>query len=172
MKSMTLFSAAALTAALSLSGCRCHKQPEAMPCMEPEQIPITIRQPDRRVPTPPARIYRTNGDYTDNVPVQLNEAGDALVSFPAPSDLTPNQRPIPLADGYLLDRRGVGLNTVFTRYTYTEYAKLKEVPSPRELMDAIIPGSRVISVRTLPITPSQAAADTAAVNRFIRTGTI
>lgn len=117
---------------------------------------------------PRAVIYKTDGDYRDNVPVTLNAAGTALVSYPAPSDLTERSAPLQLADGYLLDRRGVSMNTRFTRYTYARYRKLDAAPSPATLIDSIIPGARVTELHRLNITPQQALSDTAAVNNLIR----
>lgn len=117
---------------------------------------------------PRAVIYKTNGDYRDNVPVTLNAAGTALVSFPSPSDITDFSTPLQLADGYLLDRRGVSENSRFTRYTYDQYRALAAPPSPTTLMDSIIPGARITELRRLDITLQQALGDTAAVNDIIR----
>lgn len=115
---------------------------------------------------PKARIYRMTGPYADNVPVTLGPDGQ-IVSYPAPTDISDAQRPLQLRDGWWLDRRGVGEGSVFTRYTYAEYAALKEAPSPEELKKAIIPGARVVDLTQLPITLEQALADTAAVGRYI-----
>ena len=94
-------------------------------------------------------IYKTNGDYADCVPVTLNASGTEVVSFPSPSDLT-DATPVKLADGYLLDRRGVGVNTAFTRYTYAEYSKLSQAPSPEELLKSVIPGAKVTEIVEMP----------------------
>ena len=74
---------------------------------------------------------------------------------------------MPLAGGWWLDRRGVGEHTVFTRWTYEEYHALKEVPAPREISAAVIPGAKVTEVMHLDMTPAEALADTAAVNAAI-----
>lgn len=95
------------------------------------------------------RIYKTNGDYNDNVPVTLNADGTAVVSYPAPSDLA-GASPVSIRDGYLLDRRGVGKNTAFTRYTYTEYSRFSQPPAPEELLKAVIPGAKVIEIIEMP----------------------
>lgn len=117
-------------------------------------------------PIPRAVAYRTDGDYADRVPVTLTSTG-TLASYPAPSDVCGSE-PLPLADGYLLDRRGVGENTVFTRYTYAGYCALSEAPSPEAIMGSIIPGAHVTAIVTLPMTLQEALADTAAVNRYLR----
>ena len=118
---------------------------------------------------PRAVIYKTNGNYADCVPVTLNADGRSLQSFPGPGDVSPDSRPLPLADGWLLDRRGgIGPNTAFLTYTYAQYAALPAVPSMAELMARINKSARVTeAVRlTIPATP----ADTAACNRLIRDG--
>jgi hypothetical protein len=46
--------------------------------------------------------------------------------------------PTPLADGYLLDNRGVGVNSVFLKLTYEEYSKLAQVPSLAEMQAMIL----------------------------------
>lgn len=115
---------------------------------------------------PKARIYRMTGPYGDNVPITLGADGQ-VISYPAPTDISNAQRPLPLRDGWWLDRRGVGEGSVFIRYTYSEYAALREAPSLEELKKAIIPGARVVDVTQLPITLEQALADTAAISRYI-----
>lgn len=117
---------------------------------------------------PRALVYRTNGDYAENVPISMSPSGE-IISYPAPTDLA-HTAPVPLAGGWFLDRRGVGTNTRFTRYTYKEYSSLKQPPTLDELRAAVIPGARVIQAWTLPMTSGEAAADTAAVNRLVREG--
>lgn len=118
-------------------------------------------------PPPRAVAYRTDGNYASNVPVQVSPEG-RLLSYPAPEDVR-GATPLPLTDGYLLDRRGVGPNTVFTRYTYAAYGALPEAPQPQQLLDSVIPGSRVTTSVVLPMTLEEALADTAAVNAYLRT---
>ena len=137
----------------------------------PTEMPRVLKRIDRtRVSMiPRAVIYKTNGNYADCVPVTLNADGRSLQSFPGPGDVSPDSRPLPLADGWLLDRRGgIGPNTAFLTYTYAQYAALPAVPSMAELMARINKSARVTeAVRlTIPATP----ADTAACNRLIRDG--
>ena len=132
-------------------------------------VPVRLGGNDRIIggaPEPSAVVYRTDGDYADNVPVNVSASG-RLLSYPAPCDLRGSE-PIAVADGYLLDRRGIGPNTVFTRYTYAAYSALPEAPAPDSIMAAIIPGSCVTASITLPMTLTEALADTAAVNTYIR----
>lgn len=117
---------------------------------------------------PMAHIYKTNGDYADRVPVTLNASRTGLVAFPAPSDLRGGE-PVKLDDGFLLDRRGVGQNTAFTRWTYAEYAALPSAPSTAEIMDNLIPGAHVTALYAMPFTASTPDA-VERCNRLIREG--
>lgn len=119
---------------------------------------------------PKAVVYRTNGPFADNVPVTMNRDRSRIVSFPDPSDVRGASAPVLLADGYLLDRRGVGINTAFTRYTYSEYAAMESAPSVERLREMVIPGSIVTDLVKLPFPLSTALSDTARVNRIIRQG--
>lgn len=116
---------------------------------------------------PKARAYRMNGDYADNVPVGTDGAG-RIISFPAPTDVSAASKPVQLAGGWWLDRRGVGKHTAFTRFTYEEYAAMQQAPSVAQLKEAVIPGARVTVVAELPWTLQDAVADTAAVNSWLQ----
>lgn len=116
---------------------------------------------------PNAVVYQTNGDYADNVPVSLNEEGTALVSYPDPHDISAKSRPIELADGWLLDRRGITPTSAFLSYTYKEYAALPSCPSPEELMSRIIPGSHVTEIRVLPIKLWQAQENPVEASKLV-----
>lgn len=105
---------------------------------------------------PKLHIYRTNGDYINNVPIMLSADGKSVVSFPAPSDISMQSLPLELSDGWLIDRRGVGGNSVFTRYTYEEYMNLSQTPSVAQLIEAVIPGSGVTEIVELPFNQSEA----------------
>lgn len=115
---------------------------------------------------PKARIYKTNGDYIANVPVTCDPATGAVVSYPAPGDVA-GLAPVSLADGWLLDRRGVGPDSRFTSYTYSEYASLKSAPSLEQLQKAIIPDARVTELVEMPFaySPNCAAACDSLISR-------
>lgn len=86
-------------------------------------------------------IYKTRTNYSRYVPVTMNADKTEIVAYPAPSDVYRNGKlayPTPLADGYLLDNRGIGLNSVFLKVTYEEYSKLAQAPSLKEMMDLIV----------------------------------
>ena len=77
----------------------------------------------------------------NHVPVALSEDGSAIISYPDPTDLrTPGGPPIPtkLEQGWLLDRRGIGMNSAFLEMTYADYAALVDPPSMVELEAALL----------------------------------
>ncbi|MDE7389221.1 MAG: hypothetical protein K2M97_08240 [Muribaculaceae bacterium] len=164
---LTLTVSAAILMSASCSSSRNAEAPA------PTAAPVADRTiaPGEKSPTvkalPKAVVYRTSKPAADLVPVQLNASG-GLMSYPAPTDLTDDSTPIALADGWWLDRRGVTPHTVFTHWTYAEYRAMKQAPTSEEIIKAIEPGMVVTECRTLDMTPSAAAADTAAVNALIR----
>ncbi len=89
----------------------------------------------------PLIIYKTIKDYSNNVPIIMNESKDRIVSYPAISDVLINgtlAKPTQLAKGYLLDNFGISANSVFTSFTFEEYSNLDKVPTIQEFMDRII----------------------------------
>lgn len=91
---------------------------------------------------PKASAFRMNGDYANNVAITLNPDG-SLAYFPDPSDISANSSPLEIGNGWWLNRQGISAKSVFTKYTFAEYSKLKTVPSIAELKASVIPGSRV-----------------------------
>lgn len=156
-------------AAASLLGCACGAgRPGTAASVPAAETAIVTSGPGAQA-LPRAVIYKMTGPYALNVPVTLKADG-GLLSFPDPRDIRNTQPPVQVAGGYWLDTRGVSDASVFTRWTYAQYAALARVPSVKEIMDSIIPGARVVGARMLPMTPSEALADTAAVNAMIRRG--
>ena len=89
----------------------------------------------------PTIVYKTTKDYSKNVPVTLSDDKTKIVSYPAPSDIYYKGNlsyPTVLSNGYLLDNRGISVNTAFTKYTYDEYSKLIESPNLITLYNSII----------------------------------
>ena len=150
---------ALLCAGILLAGCSASKSAS-------ESNIVSARESN--LSEPAARIYKVAPEYADHVAVAVN--GGRLVSFPAPSDITPATAPIPLAEGWYLDRQGVGPYTVFLKWTRDEYAAMHSAPTPAEIMAAVIPGARVSELYELPMTISDAQSDTAAVDRLIEAG--
>lgn len=112
---------------------------------KPQPLPLVKGE----VKIPMATAFRMSGDYSDNVAVSLDNEGN-LSYFPAPTDITADSRPISLGDGWWLNNQGFGQNTVFTKYTFAQYAELPEVPSVEQLKKDIIPGARVTEMKVLP----------------------
>lgn len=164
-RNLTTFAvpAIALAAALSLS-CGCARRNYA-----PEPLSGPTQEQTGATYLPKAQIYRTTCERADLVPVNFSPDGKNIVSYPAPGDL-PSTSPVRLAGGWLLDRRGINPATRFTSFTYAEYQAMEHAPTPQELMRNIDQTCRITEIRALPMTTSEAIADTAAVNRMIRTG--
>lgn len=155
---ITILAAGALCA--SLSGCRSHNSGNSEGAISSAPVRIEASPIGGQASyMPKARIYRTNGDYNNYVPITVNADRTAVTSFPAPTDLTERSKPIALADGWLLDRRGIGTSSVFTDYTYADYMALNHAPSPEELLRHIIPGAEITEIAELPILSSKAFSD-------------
>lgn len=89
------------------------------------------------MPSAPAVIYKTRGDYSDLVPVILSADRSRIVSYPDPQDLVSEgklMKPVLLAKGYWLDNRGINEQVAFLNMSYAEYSKLKHPPHVVELM--------------------------------------
>ena len=117
---------------------------------------------------PRAIVYRTGADYADKVPVNIDTRSGAIVGSPDPRDLHAASMPLPLAEGYLLDRRGISPSVAFTSFTYAEYAALQAPPTMEQLKKSIINKHPIVEMYQLPISAADAAADTAKVNAFIK----
>lgn len=90
---------------------------------------------------PPVIIYKTVKDYSRNVPVILSDDKSKIISFPGIRDIYYRNDfayPVELANGFLLDRRGINENVAFLSYTYEEYSKLARTPSPENLYQKIL----------------------------------
>lgn len=149
-----------ICAAIALGVVSCSKKnvspEEGMPVQQGVQIlkPAVLGfGPTRTVLK--ASAFKMSGDYADNVAVTLNADG-SLAYFPDPSDISEASKPVALGNGWYLNRQGISPRSVFTRYTFEEYSKLKQVPTTEELKAAIIPGARVAGWQQLPYTPQEA----------------
>ena len=107
-----------------------------------KRIPVTSTKTNTYKQAPGIVIYKTTSDYYNNVPVTLSKDKTKLVSYPAPSDLkfseTSLRTPTKLINNYLLDNKGIWLNSVFISTTYNEYSKLSTSPAPDKLVKLII----------------------------------
>lgn len=112
------------------------------------RLPETGSKPVGLLPN--ATAFRMSGDYQNNVAVTLAPNGE-LSYFPAPTDITADSEPISLGKGWWLNRQGIGPRSVFTKYTFAQYAELTETPSIEQLKASIIPGAKVTDFMELPI---------------------
>lgn len=119
---------------------------------EPQRVRLPERGGDVKGLSymPNATIFRMNGNYSNNVAVTLSPEGE-LTYFPAPSDITADSEPVEIGEGWWLNNQGLGPNSVFTKYTFAEYAALPEVPSVEQLKLSIIPGAKVTDFKELPV---------------------
>lgn len=117
---------------------------------------------------PNATAFRMSGDFSDNVAVTVGPDGE-LTYFPAPSDITADSAPIALGKGWWLNNQGIGPNSVFTKYTFAEYAALPETPSVTQLKEAIIPGAKVTEFIELPVKIGEAIRNIDEVKAYIKT---
>ena len=113
------------------------------------RIPETGGDNGKSAMVPNASVFRMSGNYSKNVAVTLSPDGQ-LLYFPAPTDITADSEPVSVGDGWWLNNQGIGPNSVFTKYTFAEYAALPETPSPEQIKLHIIPGAKVTSFMELP----------------------
>lgn len=157
MKKLALMGVAALCA------CSCGTKKEASEASELQIVQAPARPVigGENYELPRAVIYKMNGDYADNVMIQVDERGN-VVSYPGPHDVR-NMEPVALADGWYLSRQGVSTQSVFTRWSFAEYAALKAVPTIAELKAAILPGAKITELKTLQISQSEALENPQAI---------
>lgn len=118
---------------------------------------------------PVAIIYKTKADYSKNVPVTLSEDKSKIVSYPAPQDVYFRgvlAYPTQLARGFLLDNRGITVNSAFLKLTYEEYSKLGQVPSTDDLYKLIIDKDPITEMINLG-TRRRFTNETEEINRLI-----
>lgn len=120
----------------------------------------------------PIIIYKTKGDYRNLVPITLSADKKHVIARPAPGDLMLGDgfaTPIELADGYLLDRRGVGPGTAFIEYTYKHYFAIKGIPTEEDLLRRIVdsdPFTEIYRCDRSQCNP----LDIESMNKYIRSG--
>lgn len=83
------------------------------------------------VPGPPAMVYKTNADYSNLVPVSMNDSGTRILSYPAPEDVKAMGiailKPLQLRNHYWLDNAGISKNTAYLDYTWEIYQTLQNL---------------------------------------------
>ncbi len=94
-------------------------------------------------------IYKTKRDYSDKVPVILNDDKTKIVSYPGPKDIYFNDKlslPDKLNDGFLLDNRGINKNVAFLKITYQEYSRQAASPLVSEMMEMLVDTAPLIEM--------------------------
>jgi hypothetical protein len=94
----------------------------------------------QETPGPHLLVYKTKKNYRNLVPVLLSDDKSSIISYPAPSDIKAMGKrgyPTTLVSGYLMDNWGIGTNVAFLKMSYSEYAKLKAVPTVDKLYKMI-----------------------------------
>lgn len=163
---------------LFVGGCKCVKKNTKMKIENSQEQPVSaVSQQDevsyRGVANAvaPTIVYKTKKDYRDKVPVTLSNDKTEIVAYPDPIDIYYNGElayPTELADGYLLDNRGINKNVAFTDYTYEEYANLEKVPTKRELMQHIIDANPLIEIIDLGARSKYLDNEIEAINTIIK----
>ena len=116
---------------------------------------------------PNATAFRMNGNYSNNIGVSIDSNGD-LTYFPAPSDITADSEPVELTGGWWLNCQGLGPNSVFTKYTFAEYASFTTTPSPEQIKLEIIPGSRITDFIELPMKNNVALDNIDSIKEYLK----
>ena len=100
----------------------------------------TSFEPDYK-PGPSTIVYKTTKDYSQNVPVILNDEKTKIVSYYGTGDLTYQGKlafPTQLEDGYLLDNIGIKGNVAYTSLKIEAYSKSMKAWTIKELFELII----------------------------------
>lgn len=131
------------------------------------KLPEMVGETALNSAVPNATAFRMSGDYANNVAVTLSPDGN-LLYFPDPTDITADSEPVSLGEGWWLNNQGLGPNSVFTKYTFAEYASLPSVPTPEQLKAAIIPEARVIGFIELPMKIGDANRNLEAAKQYVK----
>ena len=111
--------------------------------------------------TGPVIVYKTAFDYSNNVTVQLSEDGKKVTAYPGRLDAI-NQKPVELANGYLLKRM---VGDAVLSLTIQEYAASSVIYSSTDLYNLIIDKNPYIEKFECCECTGK---DTAAINELIR----
>jgi len=126
------------------------------------------------IPGPPCIVYKTKSDFNQYVPVILSEDKTDISSYPDIRDVFYNGRlalPTGLAEGYLLDNRGIGPDVAFLNISYDAYSKLPKTPGVDELMKSILEKDPLLEMYQCGLR-SQYADPVDAMNNLIKSGKI
>ncbi len=124
---------------ITLGACRSNKE-----AVTTTQTTVERTVDNSTMAMPRIVIYKTVADYSNLVPINMDESKTQIVSYPDPRDVKAGKHPTQLNNGYLLDNFGIGRNVVYTDYTYEEYAALPQVPEIETLMQHIIDRNPIV----------------------------
>ena len=109
MKTGFFYGCSLLLAALSLMLTSCKTANKTGGKLMPDAEEATVLASEAAMPH--VIVYKTSKDYSRNVPVVLDDSRSVIVSYPAPTDVTPSVfLPVSLDKGYWLDRKGISAN--------------------------------------------------------------
>ena len=120
-----------------------------------------IHMQDAGSATEPVVVFKTKKDYRDKVSVQLSPDGKTITAYPGPSDVL-FQKPLELADGYLLKRM---IGDVFLSLTIEAYADTSHIYTVEDLLALVIDREPYLEMYDCSCCTSP---DTASINLLIR----
>jgi hypothetical protein len=106
-------------------------------------------------------VYKTKKDYRNHVSVQLSADGLTITAYPGPSDVLA-QKPIELAEGYLLKRM---IGDAYLSLSIDEYASTSHSYSVEDLLALVIDKDPYLEKYDCS---ACTAMDTASINLLIR----
>lgn len=131
----TILSILAVASVVALTACQSTREKNET---APKEVVTETKVEMQSMAMPNVVIYKTKADYSNLVPLMMNDDKTQVVSYPDPTDVKERKRPTQLDGGYLLDNFGIGKNVVYTDYTYEQYAALESVPELETLIAHII----------------------------------
>jgi hypothetical protein len=111
--------------------------------------------------TGPVVVYKTKKDYRNHVSVQLSADGKTITAYPGASDVLA-QKPIELAEGYLLKRM---VGDAYLSLTIDAYAERSHTYTVEDLLALVIDQDPYLEKYDCS---ACTAMDTASINILIR----
>lgn len=103
-----------------------------------------------------ALLYKTLPDYRQKVPVEMRADKSAIMDYPFIHEVTNETAPVVMRNGYLLDKQGISLNTMFVDIDRHYYEQLENPLNNSDLNRLIILPSYIETLVILPITNAEA----------------
>ncbi|MCK4662923.1 MAG: hypothetical protein KAT68_08665 [Bacteroidales bacterium] len=104
--------------------------------------------------SPGRKIYKTRGDYNNLIFIRLSKDKKMVVQYPGPSGVyyinkdgdTILFTPTILHQDFLLDNKGISVNSVFIDITYEEFSKRESSLSQEEMLNMIVDDDPIIEL--------------------------